>query len=297
MLAGILLGLIAAACQSLSYLFSRYFVEKYDKSAFHLLALSHCIMGIFSIILLPFILPDEMPTWKNYALPLVGSALSYLLAQGCLFLALEQSAASRASPLLGLKILIVALISAFFLGKSFAWPQWTAVFLSVCAAAMLNWSGGSMPLRSILWILLACFGYAISDLNIVSLVDQFQYLGLTHASTVSVCLCYIFCGLVSAGVLWFLPHFSSTMWTHAAPFAMAWFVGMLFLFACFGSIGVVFGNIVQSTRGLISILMGSYVASAGLIHLEEKLAGHVFLRRFGAGFLMVCAIALFYLGA
>ena len=297
MVVGIVLGLVAASCQSISYLFSRIFVGKFNRSALHLLTLSHVIMAVFSLILFPFLRPETMPPFQIYAFALGGSAFFYLLAQGCLFLTLEKSTASRASPLLGLKVFILALISVMFFNKDFTMWQWAAVAMSVCAAIVLNWSGGSMPWECLLWILLACMGYAMSDISIKSLVDHFAYLGLSHSSSLSVCLCYIVCGTVSLIILWFLPGVTGRMWVNAMPFSIAWFAAMLFLFACFGSIGVVFGNIVQSTRGLISILLGSWVASAGFIHVEDQLTGGVLARRFGAGCLMASAIALFYLGA
>ena len=297
MVLGILLGLAAASSQSLSYLFSRMFVRRFHESAVVLLVLSHIIMGLFSLVLLPFALPEQMPAWSDYALPLLGSAVFYLLGQLFLFMALRKSAASRASPLLGLKVFILALTCLFFLGQRFSALQWAAVILSVSAAGMLNWSGGRMPWSSVLWILAACLGYSFSDLSIKQLVGNFMHLGLSHASVLSVFLCYILCGVISVALWGFLPKVTRTMWVYAAPFASIWLLAMLFLFACFGQIGVVFGNIVQSTRGIISILLGSWVASAGWIAIEEKLTSSVLVRRIGAACLMVAAIALFYYGA
>lgn len=45
---------------------------------------------------------------------------------------------------------------------------------------------------------------------------------------------------------------------------------MFFLFGCFGTIGVVYGNILQSLRGVISILVGFLIARMGFVSLEEK---------------------------
>jgi hypothetical protein len=69
------------------------------------------------------------------------------------------------------------------------------------------------------------------------------------------------------------------------------------LFACFGLIGVVHGNIVQSTRGLISIGIGYLLARAGHAHIEERVSRATMLRRVVAGVLMLLAVALFTLGA
>ncbi|RJP21592.1 MAG: EamA family transporter [Candidatus Omnitrophota bacterium] len=295
MVIGILLGVGAATFQSFAYLFSRMFSEQFKTNPIYLLTLSHIVLAIFALLLFPFFWPDSMPPFGDYALSLFGSTIFYLLGHACLFLALANSSASRTSPLLGLKVFILALISVLFLDGDMNYAQWLAVLMSVAAAAVLNWSGGSMPWQCIVWILSACVGYSLSDINIKILIGHFAYLGLFHGSTLCVCFSYFLCGLISLAALFFLPRLTRQMWIHAIPYSIAWFAGMLFLFSCFGSIGVVFGNIVQSSRGLISILLGTVVAAAGFEHIEEKVQLSVLARRISAAILMIGAIALFYL--
>ncbi len=295
MFIGILYGLGAATAQSFSYLFSRHFVAEFRSNAMYLLTLSHFIMGWFSLLLLYIIWPEKWPAFGDYALFLLGATVFYLFGQASLFLALQISAASRASPLLGLKVFILAIISVIFFNYHLNPCQWMAVVISVIAAIMLNWSGGSMPWQSVMWILSACLGYSLSDLNIKELVECFSYLGLTHAAALSVCLSYLLCGLISIFFLLFLKHTTLKMWIHSLPYSVSWFIAMMLLFACFGSIGVVFGNIVQSSRGIISIAIGSLVAAAGYVHLEDKVKTSVFVRRILAAVLMAAAIAIFYL--
>jgi drug/metabolite transporter (DMT)-like permease len=291
---GILLGFGAAIAQSLSYVFSRIFSDKYPRSTLILLSLSHCIMGIFSVI--PFILlcPATLPKFSEYAPSLFACALFYLAGQACLFLALTRTDASRVSPLLGLKLLFLTGISVAFLQQHFLPTQWAAVFICVIAAVMLNWSGGRIAWQSLALIIFACLVYSISDLNIKLLVGHFLKLGLFKSSVLSVCLCYMVCGLAGMIMLVFLPRTLKSQWINAVPFAIAWLCAMFFLFACFASIGVVFGNIVQSTRGVISIVLGSFIAGVGLEHLEKKITTKVLLRRIFAAVLMVLSIALFY---
>jgi hypothetical protein len=57
---------------------------------------------------------------------------------------------------------------------------------------------------------------------------------------------------------------------------------------------VVFGNIVQSSRGVISIVMGSVVSNLGFVHIETNTGQRIFLLRLSAGLLMFGAIVLFY---
>jgi hypothetical protein len=83
---------------------------------------------------------------------------------------------------------------------------------------------------------------------------------------------------------------------HGLLFALVWFGAMLLLFSSFSTIGVVFGNIVQSTRGVLSIVLGWFIARAGFEHLEQRTAPGIALRRTAAALLMSAAISLFYLG-
>ena len=76
---------------------------------------------------------------------------------------------------------------------------------------------------------------------------------------------------------------------------MLWFTAILCLFGCFGSLGVIYGNIVQSTRGIISVVIAAFVAMAGLISLEQKVSTYVLVKRICAAVLMSAAIAIFHL--
>jgi len=75
---------------------------------------------------------------------------------------------------------------------------------------------------------------------------------------------------------------------------VSWLGAMLLLFGCFQVLNdVVWGNILQSTRGLISMVLGAAVAGAGMVHLEKKVARGIFWRRMAAALLMSAAIALY----
>lgn len=229
-------------------------------------------------------------------LPLSGCVFFYLFGQAFLFLSFRESDASRVSPLLGLKIMMLAAITVIFTNQHFHALQWLAIVIGVCAAYLLSMLGREMTPKNWVWVLLACLCYSISDLSIKVIIGRFENIGLFHASVLCVCLCYFFCGIAACAALLFLPRPSISKWKASFPFALFWYTGILFLFACFGSIGVVFGNIVQSTRGVISILMGSYVAARGYEHIEEKVGPRVVIVRLCAGILMIAAIALFYAG-
>ena len=295
MITGILLGVGAAACQSLSYVFSGLFVRTCQRSPHVLLVLAHLAMGVVSVAALPLVLPDVLPPLADFAGPLVGGVAFYLIGQMGLLLALRHTDASRVSPLLGLKLPILAGISVVFLGAHYVAVQWLALALCLVAALMLNWSGRRIAASSLGWILLACSAYCLSDLNIRLLVGRLQASGLplARAAMVGGFLSYTLCGAIAVALLPTVPWREGRLWGYAVPFAAAWLGAMLLLFSCFGAVGVVFGNIVQATRGLLSILIGLLVSAAGLVHLESRASPGVWLRRLAAAVLMVLSIILF----
>jgi hypothetical protein len=291
---GILLGLGAAACQSLSYVFSGLFVRTFRRSPHVLLVLAHLAMGLASVVALPLVMSDLTPLLE-VAGPLVLGVVFYLTGQTGLLLALRHTDASRVSPLLGLKLPILAGISVLFLGAHYAAVQWLALGLCLLAALILNWSGRRIALSSLGWILMACCGYCLSDLNIRLVVGRLQETGmpLARAALVGGFLSYTLCGAIALALLPTVPWRERRLWGYAVPFAAAWLVAMLLLFACFGAVGVVFGNIVQSTRGLLSILIGLLISGAGYVHLESRASLRVWLRRLAAAALMILSIVLF----
>jgi drug/metabolite transporter (DMT)-like permease len=297
MFTGVLLGLAAALCQSASYLCLRVFSWKFGRGSLDLLAYSHVIMGLFALALLPLVWPGTWPPVRAFVFPLVGGVVFYFVGQVGLMRALRHADASWVSPLLGLKIILLAVIAMAFLGQHLAGLQWAAAGATVLATFTLGQSRGRFSGRALGWVLTACGGYSLSDLCIKALADPFvAELGLFQGCLISASLSYILAGLAGTGLALARPRAPFRVWLGAAPFAVAWFTAMLFLFACFAAIGVVYGNIVQSTRGVLSVALGSAVAAAGFVHLEERVSRGLLIRRLTAALLMALAIALFHLG-
>jgi hypothetical protein len=134
----------------------------------------------------------------------------------------------------------------------------------------------------------------MSDLSIVWLVRSLAPLHVVRASLVGVCLAYVLCGAAAVLLLPITKSWRDSIdWLYAAPYAASWFVGMVFLFSCFAVSGVVYGNILQSTRGIMSVLIGAVLARAGMVELEQAVARRVFVQRAAAAVLMTLAVWLF----
>jgi drug/metabolite transporter (DMT)-like permease len=295
LITGIILGLIAGMTQSVSYIFSRMFVTRRHSSPMQLLVLGHIIMGGISALILPWLWRSGLPDLRAYIWPLLVVTGFYLLGQLMFFIALKSSDASRLSPMLAIKIVFLALLTSILLQQPLAIVQWGGILVCVSSAFLLNNTGGRLPWRSLIFVLMACLFYSLSDTNIKIFVDRLCLTGFStiHSIFLAVCMTYTLCGLVSLMVLPWVGGWSKENLRYATPFALAWLIAMFFLFASFASVGVVFGNILQSTRGIFSILIGVVLAKMGLEHIEQKTTRTVFTRRLAAAVLMCLAIILY----
>ena len=303
---GVVSGLAAAFFSAVSYLVSRHYglgqrAQGRRGSALRLLAVAHLLMAAVCVPLTVAFWPANSPPVNMFVLPLAASAGCYLLGQASLFAALKRVEASRMAPLLGLKIVMLAVIVSFVLGHVLDMRQWLAVALSVAAAAMLQAGRGAVPARALGFVLACCLCFAISDLWIVRLIDGLQAAAMTssvvisrlHAGGLAMALTYGLCGAVFAPLVVALGPLTRADWAAAAQYASAWLLSMVGLYCCFGLVGVVFGNILQSTRGVMSVALGAALSHFGWHELEQRVDRATLLRRLAAALLMTAAIALY----
>ncbi len=293
---GIVFGLGAAALQSLSYLFSRAFLRRSGQSPWILLVVAHAIMGLAALMLLPWAYVPG--AHLNGAV--AGWALSasgfYLAGQLAWFHALQHMDSSRVAPLLGAKILLLALLTVAGGGGWLSAAQWGAVLLAAGGVFVLNQTGGRLPARGLLAVAGAILGYSLSDLSIVRLV---RATGLDNwrGAFFGAMLSYLVCGLALAP--WLVRQRAArapSTWRAALPFAVCWLLAMILLYACFASIGAVFGNIVQSMRGLFSIGLGVLLARLGWTDIERRSGTTLIFKRLAGALAMTLAIALYFRG-
>ena len=303
---GVVSGLAAAFFSAVSYLVSRHYglgqrAMGRKGAALRLLAVSHLLMAAVCIPFTWAAWPASPPPVRLFALPLALSVGFYLFGQASLFAALKRVEASRMAPLLGLKIVMLAVIVSFVLGHVLDTRQWLAVALSVAAAVMLQAGRGAVPAGAFGFVLSCCLCFAISDIFIIRLIDGLQAGAMTssvvvsrlHAGGLAMALTYGVCGLLFVPLAVGLRPYTRTDWVAAAQYASAWLVSMVGLYCCFGLVGVVFGNILQSTRGVMSVAIGAALANLGWHELEQRVDRATLLRRLAAALLMTAAIALY----
>jgi drug/metabolite transporter (DMT)-like permease len=301
LLPGLVAGIAAAAFSALSYLISRHHGNRAGGGSLRLLVLGHIIMGLICLPAAWAIRPATLPELARWLPPLLGSAGCYLAGQGIVFATLKRMPASRLAPLLGLKIVMLAGIVSLLPGEPLDSVQWLAVGLSMAAAAMLQRAGGSAPPAALAAVLTACLMFALSDLCIVQLINALQTGGSgwwpaaprLHAGCFAMAITYVLCGLVVATLLPRALPRDRRDWVASVQYAVAWLAGMAGLYTCFGLVGAVFGNILQSTRGIIAVGLGAVLAHLGWHDLEEQVDRGTLLRRLAAAALMTAAIALY----
>jgi drug/metabolite transporter (DMT)-like permease len=306
MIVGIATGLGAALLQALSYLATRYFVHGRGRGASRqLLVLGHIWMGIASLVLLAIVWPGRgfspLKIWN----PLLSMIFFYMVGQVSVTIALRYVEASRASPLQGIKIIFLAAMAAFVSvpragaldPPGLTWMQWLGAGLAVVAAATLNYAGTAIPRKAFWAIIIGCAGYALADWNIartnVAIARELPGFGAVQSSLLNVGLCYGITGVIGLVAAPFWGSWKAKDWRDASPFAATWFVGMLALYWCYAEVGPLLGAILQSSRGLMSILLGSLLVWWGHHHIEPHGSRGMFFRRLAAGLLMFIAVTLY----
>ncbi|MEO0476411.1 MAG: EamA family transporter [Planctomycetota bacterium] len=318
MLLGILLGLGSAFCSSLAYLASRRFTVRHAgyeenqlqwRGPLRLMVCSHVMLsvvcGVAYLVLRPT--GDQQPADWSWAITTsVFVALFYLLANTLLFFALRQTEASRIAPLLGFKVVLLAFVTQFILDEPLVVQQWIAVVLATAAAWVLGASGNRLPWATVALTLAACAGFVSSDTFIDQMVPAWLPEGVPYdvetpegrlaavkASMTGMSLCYVWCGIIAVALLPIAKPWQATHWKGSAPYAVAWITAMVCLFSAFALIGIVLGNILQSTRGLMSIVLGVLIVKLGHHHIESHAPLKVIIQRAVAAAMMIAAITLY----
>jgi drug/metabolite transporter (DMT)-like permease len=96
-----------------------------------------------AILFLPLVLlGGVLPQWQQFSQPAIV-ALLFVLGQVFTFHSLQVGDVSVATPVLGIKIILVALFTTALLGESLTSSLWAAALLSSIAIVLLNLTQGS----------------------------------------------------------------------------------------------------------------------------------------------------------
>ena len=292
---GILSGLLAAFMQSFSYLGGRRFLANYG-NARQLLIASLVICGAAAWILAIFFLDtSKLFTWKMVGLLLMSNG-GFVAGQWGFFSAQKYIESSRIASLLGLKVLVVMFLSIIMLREHFSLWQYAAIVLAALAAMLMNWSKGKLDFNGMGFLLVALIGYAFSDMGIQLVVSYLQCSDPISGGLSGYVLTYGTMGL--AALLLMKPlKVNWKMVAGALPQGVCWTISMWGLYVCFGLIGAAFGNVIQASRGVVSLVLGIVLSYFAINGLEQKQSAAVWVRKAIAALLMFGAIVLYALTA
>jgi len=255
-------------------------------------------MGVISLCALPFTCDQSFFSNISERLPaLFGIVGGFAFAQVMVFFAQKRIDASQLVPLLGLKLPMLAAMSALIGTEKFNGHKVLAILLTVFASFLLNKSGKRIPPGGFLLVLGGCFFYCVSDLCIreeVRLIQQQTGASPMLASAQTTFLSYIIIGILSAAYLGVAKsQRGGRTLAYALPFSLAWLAGIILLTVGFATLGTVNGNIIQSTRGIITVIMAPFLIRMGWTWLESKVTLTMLLRRFVAAAFMIIAVLLY----
>lgn len=288
-----LIGVTAILCgcflQILFYLCSRNF----SGGALRLLAITQIYLGAISALGIGLVIPESLPPLGEYLPNVAGGILFFMFGQGCLFVVLQKTEASRIAPLLGLKIIFVGVMGYLFFETRISGFQWLGIVITVSGGWVINSSGNKPHMSTVPLVLLTCLGYCLSDLNLNVLVHSFPGSPKIEATLFSLFATYLFGGIVTLPFLPFIKGVTKQMWREAIPHSLLWVSAMTGLYLSFAYIGIIFTVVLQSTRGLLAIIVGYFIGKHGSNDLEEQIPRTILLQRIGGAVAMLIGIGIF----
>lgn len=295
MFLGLSIGLVSAVMQSSAYIFSRRFVNEFH-SSLKLVVYSQLLMGMMGAAVFaatfPFTVFPRGAELGKFAAAVAVFVAAYHVAFYCFFKALTEIEASRLSSLLGLKVVSIALLTYPFLRAELNFWHLLAVALTAVSAVGMNFSGVHISRRGALYLVLALLGFSTTDITGTIFVKAMPGEAMTVKAICATSLAYLFLGII-AGAVFLKMKFERRACIQAFPYSALWFTAMLLLFASFGMVGVVFGSIIQASRGVISVVLGVLLARMGYSDVEPDVAARVWVRRAVMATIMVAAIGLY----
>lgn len=235
--------------------------------------------GLTALAFLPlWLLGGQVPDWALVWQPLVVGGL-FVAGQVLAILALTRGDVSVATPMLGIKILLVAVFASAIAGTPLPLRIWAAAMLATVAVALMGFSGRSQHRRvrfTLICSALAAASYAMFDALIQQWspawgVGRFMPLTMLCSAALSLALIplcrgpvfeiarparlSVLLGCALIGIQALIFGSSIANWGHAAP-----------------------ANVVYSMRGLWSVLL-IWAIGHWVSHEERALGGHVLVTR------------------
>lgn len=282
----IVAGLLAVICQSIFYIFVRRAQVHLQIPGLPLNLQMHWQLGFIAWPLAYLYWPDSI-SWQAHLYAL-GVSVAYWVAQICFFSALNRASSAQVAPMLALKLMVVGIGSALFLNTHINFEQWQAIALATAAAAFLSVGAGKPPLKATLLTLSTVVMFSASDISLGAFIKEVSF--DDQLSQVIFVLSYCF-GLNSLFTLPCRPWLLESKAKKACiPVAALCLIAMIFLFTAFVIGGVVLGNLMLATRGVVVVLVGLALRPLLEEGIEPSVPWSVWVRRLIAAAGMLVAV-------
>lgn len=245
-----------------------------------------------ALVFLPLLaLGGQVPSWSLLWQPALV-ALTFVAGQMFLFLSLDRGDVSVATPVLGVKIILVALFVTLLIGEAVPVKLWIAATLSTLAILLLNRNEGVRHHHvgaTILFSLISATAYALFDVLVQKWAPAWG----------SGRFLPIMLGFVAVYALGFIPLFRAPLSQIPRP-AWRWLLGGTFFIALQSALFVTTlavyrqataANVIYSSRGLWSVVL-VWAAGHWFHSREQHLGGRILRWRLAGAALMTTAILL-----
>lgn len=284
---GLLLGLAGAACQACNYAVTKACQERYRLTGLRLLTAEHVMMWLMVIV--PFVGLGYYRTFNlHVACCLTAVVIPYLAAQYAVNQAITLAEASIVSPLMAVKIPILALICVLFFGQRFAAGQIAAVVAILGLAWYLSAISGKIRLLPLAYTAAGCLCFSLSDLAITALTHELQPLPRAEAVAAAIMYEYVVAGALALPAVR-LCRLKAREIGATWKLSLLWLLSMVGIIGCFNLSGVVEGNVIQTLRGAIGVIVAYAFYRR---YIRDRRA---FRKKLGIAVGMTAAVALYYL--
>lgn len=194
--------------------------------------------------------------------------------------------------MLSLKTFFLVLLNMLLFRQFIAPMQFVAVLMCVAAVFVMNFSGLRISLKALGLILICCFFLASSDIADYLLVTVMPHRTMIEDGIMATGYCYLMLGVVSLPGLYFVGYNQRKI-LQTVPYSCAWLLSMIVFFICLGYLGTVHTTIIQSLRGLFSVLLGVVVAWLGFTAIETRNTWKIWMLRALAAALITTSVLIY----
>jgi drug/metabolite transporter (DMT)-like permease len=286
------LATILPLCAALGYAFAALMLKRATERGAGPWRITFITNWVAAAVFAPWWFAPQLPfSWSNL-IHAVVCGIAFFIGQIFTFLALSRGDVSVATPVLGTKVIFVAIFGIAWAGEKLGPVMWLAAFLTAVATMLLGGRGASQTQhfgRSLFYGFSAAASFAMTDVLQQRWVQHWGF--GPFAGTMFLTIAVLSIGLI--------PFFraplrdlakSSWHWALAGGFTLSLqATGMAYSIATFHEVTTT--NVLYNTRGIWSVVL-VWVIGHWFDNAEREQGTRIMLRRLFAAALLLVAVLL-----